>query len=58
MEDLLSLIADFLDWRGKRNAKKEGRKYGITIQQYVTIYLIIAGIIIGACIAAYDTYIK
>lgn len=48
MESLLEVLVYILDWRGKRKAKKEGRKYGITIGQYITIVVVCLAIIVLA----------
>lgn len=48
MESLLEVLVYILDWRGKRKAQKEGRKYGITIGQYITIVVICLAILVLA----------
>lgn len=45
---MLELLVYILDWRGKRKAKKEGRKYGMTIGQYITIVVICLAILVLA----------
>ncbi|MBW7914557.1 MAG: hypothetical protein H3C54_12880 [Taibaiella sp.] len=45
---MLDLLVYILEWRGKGKAKKEGRKYGITIGQYITIVIICLAILVLA----------
>jgi phosphoglycerol transferase MdoB-like AlkP superfamily enzyme len=40
MDAIIELLIYITDWRGKRKAKKEGKEYGISIAQYLSIILL------------------
>lgn len=40
MDAILDFLVYITDWRGKRKAKKEGKEYGISIAQYLSIILL------------------